>query len=97
MSTRNCKKVTGNMKFELLAFTFAVMSVKMRRAQFVILLIVLGILLIPFLEQLDGKATFNRDFFDYFLAFLLLSSLGLGLELIIHKIQNRKRKILLIF
>ncbi|MFN4950789.1 MAG: hypothetical protein ACK5F0_04150 [Flavobacteriales bacterium] len=73
------------------------MRVKMRRAQFVILFIVLVLLLIPFLEQLDGKATFNWGFFDFLMAFLLFSSLGLGLELVIHKIQNRRRKILLIF
>ena len=84
--------MTRILKFELFAFTFAVMRVKMRRAQFVILFIVLVLLLIPFLEQLDGKATFDWGAFDFILAFVLLLILGFGIEFIVRRIKSRQIK-----
>lgn len=84
--------MTRILKFELFAFTFAVMRVKMRRAQFVILFIVLVLLLIPFLEQLDGKAAFDWGPFDFILAFLLLFTLGFGIEFFVRRIKSRQIK-----
>jgi len=68
------------------------MKDKIRRTQFVILLIVLGLLLIPLLEQFDGKAAFDWGAFDFILAFVLLLILGFGIEFFVRRIKSRQIK-----
>lgn len=65
-------------------------------AQKIIFSIILILLGIPWLEQLDGKASFHWTVFDYITAFVLLSTFGFGLEYLIRKTKSKKRKFLII-
>ena len=84
--------VTKNQIFIILILILSGMKNKIRRTQFVILLIVLGLLLIPLLEQMDGNATFDWGPFDFVLAFLLLLTLGFGIDLIPRLLGISKEK-----
>ncbi len=68
----------------------------MRAAQYKVLFFIFFVLLIPIIEQFDGNAAFNWGIFDYLIAFLLLATLGFGLEFIFNRIQNFKIKLILI-
>ena len=65
-------------------------------AQKVIFSVFLLLLCIPCLEQLDGKAAFHWTVFDYFAAFVLLSTFGFGLEYLVRKTKSKKGKFLII-
>ena len=84
--------VTKNRIFIILILILSGMKNKIRRTQFVILLIVLGLLLIPLLEQFDGNATFDWGPFDFVLAFLLILTLGFGIEFFVRRIKSRQIK-----
>ncbi len=62
----------------------------MNRVQGYILLGILFILTIPFIEQLDGNASFNWGPLDFVLAFLILITLGFGIEFFVRTIQSRQ-------
>ncbi len=67
--------------------------IQFNKRQKLILLSIFLILTIPFVEQLDGNAEFNWSVFDFILAFVMLLSLGFGLEYLIRKIPSIKVKI----
>jgi hypothetical protein len=69
---------------------------KFNKIQKTILLITVLMLIIPFIEILDGNAAFNWSVFDFFLAFILLSSFGLILEFTLRKLPNKKSKFIVI-
>ncbi len=64
----------------------------LNRAQRFILFGILFILTVPFIEQLDGNASFNWSSFDFVLAFVILFTLGFGLEYLVRTIQSRRLK-----
>lgn len=65
-------------------------NIKLNRAQRFILLGILFILTIPFIEQLNGNASFNWGPLDFVLAFLILITLGFGVEFFVRTIQSRR-------
>lgn len=65
-------------------------------AQKVIFTVILLLLSIPWLEQLDGKASFHWTLFDYITALVILSTFGFGLEYLVRKTKSKKRKFLII-
>ena len=67
--------------------------IQFNKKQKIILLCIVLLLIIPLIEQLDGKAAFNWSVFDFILAFVMLLSFGLGLEYLIRKIPSIKVKI----
>lgn len=69
---------------------------KFNKIQKIILLITVLMLIIPFVEQLDGNAAFNWSVFDFVLAFILLFSFGLILEFTFRKLPNKKLKFIVI-
>jgi hypothetical protein len=69
---------------------------KFNKIQKIILLITVLMLIIPFVEQLDGNAAFNWSGFDFVLAFILLFSFGLILEFTFRKLPNKKSKFIVI-
>ncbi len=69
---------------------------KFNKTQRIILLCIVLLLIIPFVEQLDGNTAFNWSVFDFILAFVMLLSFGFGLEYLIRKISSIKVKIFVI-
>ncbi len=67
-------------------------SRKLNRAQRFILTGILFILTVPYIEQLDGNATFDWGCFDFVLAFVILLTFGFGLEYLVRTIQSRRLK-----
>ena len=65
---------------------------KLNRAQRFILLGILFILTVPFIEQLDGNASFDWGLLDFVLAFVMLLTFGFGLEYLLRTIQSRRLK-----
>jgi hypothetical protein len=65
-------------------------KIKLNRAQRFILLGILFILTIPFIEQLDGNAAFNWGPLDFVLMFMILLTLGFGIEFFVRTIQSRR-------
>ena len=69
---------------------------KINKTQKVIFSVIMLILAIPFIEQLDGNAEFNWSILDFILAFIMLSLFGIGLEIVLRKIQSKKVKLVVI-
>lgn len=67
-------------------------NIKLNRSQGFILLGILILLTIPLIEQMDGNAAFDWGPFDFILAFLLLFTLGFGIEFFVRKIKSRQLK-----
>ncbi|NDB35200.1 MAG: hypothetical protein EB023_07605 [Flavobacteriia bacterium] len=67
-------------------------NIKLNRSQGFILLEILILLTIPLIEQMDGNATFDWGPFDFVLAFLLLLTLGFGIDLIPRLLGISKEK-----
>jgi hypothetical protein len=67
-------------------------NIKFNRSQGFILLGILILLTIPLIEQMDGNATFDWGPFDFVLAFLLLLTLGFGIEFFVRRIKSRRLK-----
>ncbi len=67
-------------------------SRKLNRAQRFILIGILFILTVPYIEQLDGNASFDWGPFDFVLAFVILLTFGFGIEFLVRKIQSRRLK-----
>jgi uncharacterized membrane protein YhaH (DUF805 family) len=66
--------------------------IKLNRSQRIILLGIIFVLTIPFIEQMDGNSAFDWGPFDFVLAFLLLLTLGFGIEFFVRRIKSRQLK-----
>lgn len=69
---------------------------KFRKTQKLILFCIVLLLMIAFVEQLVGNAEFKWSVFDFILAFVMLLSLGFGLEYLIRKTKSKTSKLFLI-
>ncbi len=67
-------------------------NIKLNRSQRIILLGILILLTIPLIEQMEGNAAFDWGPFDFILAFLLLFTLGFGIEFFVRRINSRQIK-----
>jgi hypothetical protein len=65
---------------------------KLNRPQWIIFIVIILLLCIPFIEQLGGNESFNWTFFDYLMAFILLFSVGITLEFTVRSIRSRSLK-----
>jgi hypothetical protein len=65
---------------------------KLNRTQWIIFIGIILFLCIPFIEQLDGNASFNWGLLDFVLAFLILITLGFGIEFFVRTIQSHRLK-----
>lgn len=46
------------------------------------------------IEQIDGQSAVNWSVFDFALAFVLLIAAGFSLEVVIRKVQSKRRRVL---
>ena len=61
---------------------------KLNKAQIIILIVVVILLNIPAIEMVDGTSEVDWSYFDFLVAFIVLASLGLSVEMAIRAIKS---------